>query len=105
MDQFAHISLGSRLGCGPRHMPCRDHSNHDRREIVGKRTAMDRVWELHDKAPAAAGSQGEGFRNHSNRNRRKTPFGPHGIRRKFLVPPVNAPSVIPLNGLKGNGLN
>jgi len=30
---------------------------------------------------------------------------PTVTRRKFLVPPVNAPSVIPLNGLKGNGLN
>jgi len=48
MDQFAHFFLGSRLGCGPRHMPCRDHSNHDRRKIVGKRVALDPTWEVHD---------------------------------------------------------
>ena len=47
MDRFAHIFLGSRLGFGPEHMQCRDHSNHDRRKIVGKRTAMYPVREVH----------------------------------------------------------
>src|SRR5271166_2818072 len=31
--------------------------------------------------------------------------GPTAARRKFLRPPVNTPTVIPLNGLKENGLN
>jgi len=71
MDRFAHIFLRIRVGCSPGRMQCRDHSNHDRRKIIGERTAIEAAWEVHDKAPAAAGSQGEGFRDHSNRNRRK----------------------------------
>jgi hypothetical protein len=49
---------------------CRDHSNHDRRKILGKRIARPLSGKLYDAWPCGR-SQGDRSGDHSNHDRRK----------------------------------